>query len=134
MTDHSQAKKKTNKWLWPLLAALVLVAILAWAFNRGADDGDLSERMASDPLSRQDTNGAERGEPAPPAAPVSTMVPDNENGNASVITEADAARGTPVPGGDPLADGVPGRGPGAAPAPTQPGANPAPGTAPAPGQ
>jgi hypothetical protein len=89
MTDHSEEKGKTNKWLWPLLAALVLVAILAWAFNQGADDGDLSERMASDPVSRQPIN---RGEPAPPAAGVSTLVPDNADGNASVITEADAAR------------------------------------------
>lgn len=88
MTDHSQAKKKTNKWLWPLLAALVLVALLAWAFNRGADDGELSERMASDPVSRQTNNG----QPAPPDQPVSTFVPDNADGNASVITEADAAR------------------------------------------
>lgn len=99
MTDHSQAKK-TNKWLWPLLAALALVAILAYAFNRGADDGELSERMASDPVSRQPNNA---GEPAPPQQPVSTLVPDNENGNASVITEADAARrnegvGTPNDG------------------------------------
>ena len=91
MSEHSEAKKKTNKWLWPLLAALALVAILAWAFNRGADDGDLSERMASDPVSRQDA-GAETGQPNPPAAAASTFVPDNENGNASVIQEADAAR------------------------------------------
>ena len=127
MTDHSQAKKKTNKWLWPLLAALALVALLAWAFNRGADDGELSERMASDPVSRQPIN---QGEPNPPAAGVATMVPDNENGNASVITEADAARGAPVAGANPLADGVPGRGPGAAAAPTQPDAVPNAGTAP----
>ena len=100
MTDNTQAKKKTNKWLWPLLAALVLVAILAYAFNRGADDGELSERMASDPVSRQPNNP---GEPAPPQEPVSTLVPDNADGNASVITEADAARrnqgaGTPNDG------------------------------------
>lgn len=115
MTDHSQARKKTNKWLWPLLAALVLVAVLAWAFNRGADDGDLSERMASDPLSRETTGG----NPSPPDRPVSTLVPDNADGNASVITEADALRTNPTPGADPSSDGVPGA-PGApAPANTQ---------------
>lgn len=92
MTDASGAEKKTNKWLWPLLAALALVAVLAWAFNRGADDGDLSERMASDPVSRQDASGADRGAPNPPAPSAAALVPDNADGNASVITEADAAR------------------------------------------
>jgi len=92
MTDASQAKKKTNKWLWPLLAALVLVGLLAWAFNRGADDGELSQEMAADPAAQQDGSGVEMGQPAPPSAPVSTMVPDNADGNASIITEADAAR------------------------------------------
>jgi hypothetical protein len=118
MTDTSSPKKGLAKWLLPLLAALALVAFGLWAFNRGADDGDLSERMASDPLSRQTTSD----NPDPPQQPVSTMVPDNENGNASVITEADAARNNAQPGADRSRDGQPGA-PGApAPANTQPAA------------
>ena len=116
MTDTSTSKKGMPKWLLPLLAALALVAFGLWAFNRGADDGDLSQRMASDRLSRQTTSD----NPDPPAQPVSTMVPDNENGNASVITEADAARSNPTPGANPSNDGQPGA-PGApAPANTRP--------------
>lgn len=119
MTDHSEGKKKTNKWLWPLLGALVLVALLAWAFNRGADDGGLSERMASDPVSRQPIN---QGEPAPPPNGVSTLVPDNANGNASVITEADALRqngGGSAPSATPQSDGRPGADAQGSPAPGQ---------------
>lgn len=88
MTDASGAKRKTNKYLWPLLLALGVVALLFWLFNRGTDEG-LAERMDSSPVSQQPTTA---GQPNAPAQPVSTYVPNNEDGNASVITEVDQAR------------------------------------------
>ena len=119
MTDTNTATKKTNRWLWPLLLALGLVALAAWAFNRGPGSDGLAERMASDPVSRQPSNS---GEAAPPAAGVSTLVPDNADGNASVIREADAARadrGTGSPN-----DGVAGTAGQAPPVPTGSDAQP----------
>lgn len=113
MTDTSANKSKLGKWLPALIAALVIVALGAWWFNRSQDASERSDAMASDPNSRVST-----GQAAPPTSvPAAALVEPGEGG-ASAIENADAASGQPVPGADPLSDGVAGRGPNAAPAPT----------------
>ena len=87
MTDASAAKRKTNKYLWPLLLALGIVALLFWLFDRSTDEG-LAERMDSSPVAQQPNNP---GEPNAPSQAISTYVPNGEGG-ASVITEVDEAR------------------------------------------
>lgn len=129
MTNTGGVKSKGRKWLPALIAALVLVALAAWWFNRSQDRNELSDAMASDPVSRQDSSGT-GGQPGVPAGTNAAALAGGDRGNASAIENADAARGQPVPGADPLSDGVAGRGPGAAPAPS-PATTPAPQPAPA---
>lgn len=88
MVNSVGAKRKTNKYLWPFLLAMGITALLFWFFNRGTDE-ELGERLDAQPAAQQPNNP---GEPGPGSQPVSTYVPNNENGNASVITEVDAAR------------------------------------------
>ena len=121
MTDTSGTKKKANRWLCPLLADLVIVALAAWAFNKSQRESSPAERMASDPLSRTDTN--QMGQPNPPSNIAAADLAGGDRGNASAIENADTVRANPQPGADPSRDGVPGA-PGA-PAPANtPSPNP----------
>jgi hypothetical protein len=114
MASGLGAKRKTNKYLWPLLLALGITALLFWFFNRGTDE-QLGERLDAQPAAQAPNNP---GEPSPGSQPVSTYIPNNENGNASVITEVDAARQATGAQGT-ANDGAPG----AATAPPPTGAN-----------
>jgi hypothetical protein len=69
------AGRPNRSWLWAALAALVLIAIAFWAFNRGGDgrlpgeDGSaqttaLDETPAS--TAQLDANGVTNDEPNPP--------------------------------------------------------------------
>jgi hypothetical protein len=66
MTDSHSAKGKAAKWLPALIAALVLVALAAWWFNRNQDVAEDSASMAADPTSQLDASGAQTGQPAVP--------------------------------------------------------------------
>ncbi len=129
--SNTDAKKKGAKWLPALIAALVLVALAAWWFNRSQDQSEDSAAMAADPNAQLDSSGAEMGQPQVPAGTNAAELAGGDRGNASAIENSTDIRGEPVPGGDPLADGVPGRGPGGAHAPA-PAPTPATGGAAAP--
>lgn len=130
MTDSHSGKSKAAKWLPALIAALVLVALAAWWFNRSQDAAEDSAAMAADPTSQMDASGAQTGQPAVPEGTNAAALAGGDRGNASAIENADRMATEPVPGADPLNDGVAGRGPGAAPAPS-PAATPTPGAPPA---
>jgi len=61
MAEAQAGKSKT--WIWALLAAVVLVALVAWWVNRGAE-GD--EELATNPAAQEDASGVAMGSPAPP--------------------------------------------------------------------
>ncbi len=120
MSDTSAGGKKKS-WIWALLAALVVVALGVWWFNRSQDASERSEEFAADPQSQMDANTVEQGQPGVPAgtnaAALANQSEDQDMGNAGAILEADEQRGRAV-GPNPQYDaqpGVPG-GPAAPPA------------------
>ena len=96
---------KSRKWIWALLAAVVLVALVAWWVNRGAE-GD--EELATNPAAQEDASGVAMGSPNPPAvsaAEASEGPPgDTSSGGVpEVAGEQGAAAGTEGAGGAPAA-------------------------------
>jgi hypothetical protein len=115
MTDTGAGRKSRN-WLWAALAALLLIAVAAWAVNRGAGTGEVDRNAdttlaeeAANPAAQMDASGTQMGQAAPPAPSAAAAALDDDGGRGTNSTGvADASSYNPNgQGGAPSGPGNP---------------------------
>ena len=89
MVDTQAGGKKNLTWLWALLAAVVLVAIVAWLMNRGYQKDNAV--VTPDPSAQLDATGVESGAPAPPEPSAAAAALEGDAGGTSSRGVADAS-------------------------------------------